>query len=134
MRSDEQAIRQLVATWHEATAAGEVSRILPLMADDVVFLVPGRPPMRGREGFGEGLTTLLQHHRINSSSEIQEIQISGDMAYCWSSLSVTVTPRAQGSPNRRTGHTLTILRKQPDGAWVVVRDANMLAPDPAATS
>jgi len=59
MRSDEQAIRELVVTWHEATAAGEVSRILSLMADDVVYPVPGRPPMRGRQSFGEGLGTLL---------------------------------------------------------------------------
>jgi uncharacterized protein (TIGR02246 family) len=47
----------VVATWHEATAAGEISRILPLMADDVVFLVPGRAPMRGRQQFAEGLAT-----------------------------------------------------------------------------
>ncbi len=134
MRSDEQAIRELVATWHEATAAADVSRILPLMANDVVFLVPGRPPMRGRQGFEEGLRSLLQQHRIDSSSEIQEIQVSGDMAYCWSALSVTVTPLAQGSSRRRRGHVLTILRKRSDGAWVIVRDANMLAPDPAAPS
>jgi uncharacterized protein (TIGR02246 family) len=57
MNSDEEAIRRVVATWHEATAAGEISRILPLMADDVVFLVPGRPPMRGRQQFAEGLAT-----------------------------------------------------------------------------
>jgi uncharacterized protein (TIGR02246 family) len=131
--NDEQSIRQLVATWHEATAAGDVSRILPLMADDVVFLVPGHAPMRGRQSFEQGLRTLLRDHKISSTSEIQEIGISGEIAYCWSVLSVTITPLAQGSPNRRKGHVLTVLKKQPDGGWVVFRDANMLVPEPEVT-
>jgi uncharacterized protein (TIGR02246 family) len=132
MNGDEEAIRRVVATWHEATAAGEISRILPLMGEDVVFLVPGGQPMRGRRQFQENLAKLLQDHTIRSTGEIQELRISGDMAYCWTVLSVTVTPR-QGPPNRRTGHTLSVFRKQSDGAWVLARDANMLAPDPSAS-
>ena len=34
-----------------ASAAGDVERVLGLMAEDVVFLLPGQPPMRGRETF-----------------------------------------------------------------------------------
>jgi len=51
MSADEQAIRDLVAHWHRATAAGDVDIVLGLMADDVVFLVPGQPPIRGRSAF-----------------------------------------------------------------------------------
>lgn len=46
MQDDEQEIRELVSTWMVASKAGDVKRVLPLMADDVVFLVPGRPIMR----------------------------------------------------------------------------------------
>ena len=28
---------------------------------------------------------------------------------------------------KRAGYTLTILRKEPDGRWVLARDANLLA-------
>ncbi|HXF53352.1 MAG TPA: hypothetical protein VNK52_04440 [Hyphomicrobiaceae bacterium] len=31
-------------------------------------------------------------------------------------------------PVRRAGYTLTILRKERDGRWRLVRDANLLAP------
>jgi uncharacterized protein (TIGR02246 family) len=122
---DDEAIRRIVASWHEATAVGDIERILPLMADDVVFLVAGKPPMRGKQQFGDGLAALLEDHTIQSSGEIQELRISGDLAYCWTALTVTVTPR-RGAPNRRTGYTLTVFRKQPDGAWVLSRDANLL--------
>jgi len=30
---------------------------------------------------------------------------------------------------RRSGYTLTILRKEPDGRWRLARDANMLTED-----
>ena len=43
MKSDEQEIRQLVAAWMAATKAGDIETVLGLMADDVVFLMPGRP-------------------------------------------------------------------------------------------
>ena len=44
MSTDEQAIRNLVEQWHRATAAGDVDTVLGLMAEDVVFLMAGKPP------------------------------------------------------------------------------------------
>ena len=134
MRDDKQLIRDLIATWQRATAAGDLSQLLRLMVEDVVFLLPGQPPMRGRDAFAAGFQTALQHYYIDSSSEIQEIEIAGDWAYCWNHLSVTVTPLQTGSPKRRTGYTLTILRKKPNGTWVVARDANMLTTEPSTST
>ena len=131
MRDDKQLIRDLIAAWLRATAVGDLPQLLSLMAEDVVFLLPGQPPMRGRDAFAAGFQTALQHFRIDSSSEIQEIEIAGDWAYCWNHLSVTVTPLQWGLPKRRTGYTPTILRKKPDGTWVLARDANMLTPEPS---
>jgi len=78
--TDEQAIRDLIAHWHRATAAGDVDAILPLMAEDAVFLVPGGPPMRGRGAFEQGLRGVLASHRIESTGDIQELEVSGDLA------------------------------------------------------
>lgn len=130
MDDDERAIRALLATWHDATAAGDVARILPLMAEDVVFLGAGRPPMRGRRAFEQGLRMLLTHSRIDSTGDVREIVVAGTLAYCWSDLSVKVTPIGGGDTTRLAGPVLSILRKR-DGAWTIVRDANMLAPEPA---
>jgi uncharacterized protein (TIGR02246 family) len=127
MNPDENAIRALVAKWHRATAAGHVDSVLPLMAEDVVFLVAGQPPMRGKGTFEKGLRTLLASHRIQSTGDVQEVVISGDLAYCWSMLNVEITPLAGGGIVRRSGSALSILRKQPGGDWVIIRDANLLA-------
>ncbi len=83
MTSDQQAIRNLVALWHSATAVGDIEAILGLMAEDVVFLGSGRPPMRGRSSFESALRKLLATHRIESTGEVKEVVVSGDWAYCW---------------------------------------------------
>lgn len=127
MDGDQQAIREVLALWHRATAAGDVNTVLNLMAEDVVFLVPGHPPMRGRGAFEQGLRALLAQHQIESTGEIQEVEVSGDLAYAWSMLTVRIVPLAGGNATIRTGNALSILRKQGDGSWVVVRDANLLS-------
>jgi len=128
MTSDEQEIRQLVATWMSATKAGDLATVLSLMTDDVVFLVVGQQPF-GKEKFAAAMNppaTGVAMPLIDGHSEIQEIQISGDHAYMWSQLRVEVTPPG-GVTVKRAGHTLSVLRKE-GGRWRLARDANLLSP------
>jgi uncharacterized protein (TIGR02246 family) len=127
MNTDEQTIRNLVSLWHRATASGDVDTILTLIAKDAVFLVAGQPPMRGRDAFERGLRDLLMHHRVESSWDVQEVEVSGNLAYCWTHLQVRVISLAGGEPTAREGSALSILRKQSDGSWILIRDANLLS-------
>jgi uncharacterized protein (TIGR02246 family) len=130
MQSDEQEIRQLVSTWMAASKAGDVDTVLSLMADDVVFLVPGQPVMR-KADFAVAARSQASKDapQFDGTSEIQEIQILGDWAFMWTKLTVVVTPPGGAQSMTRAGHTLSILKKQ-NGKWVLARDANMLAPVP----
>jgi uncharacterized protein (TIGR02246 family) len=125
--SDEQQIRELVATWMSATKSADTEKILSLMTDDVVFLVAGQAPF-GKTQFAETLNAPLGKARaqIDGRSEIQEIHVAGDFAYAWAKLRVEVTPPA-GEPIRRAGHTLSVFRKT-GGRWLLARDANLLTP------
>lgn len=127
MSEDEQAIRTLVTSWLTASKAGDTEKVLSLMGDDAVFLVPGKPPMRGKAEFAKSQSEIRDFH-MEAESEIKEIRIFGDWAFLWSRLSVVMTPPGGQAPVRRAGHTLSILQKQGD-AWLIVRDANMLAAD-----
>lgn len=128
MSSDEAEIRHLVATWMAATKAGDVDTVLGLIADDVVFLVPGRPPMRRDEFAAQSRAQAAPGAalQIDGASDIQEVQVLGDWAFMWARLQVTVTPQG-AAPVERAGHTLTVLKKE-RGRWVIARDANLLAP------
>lgn len=128
MSSDQTAIRELVTRWHQATAGGEVETILGLMSKDALFFVAGKEPMKGRQTFASGLRSLLQSHRIESTGDVQEVEVSGDLAYCWTRLEVRVTPLAGDSTHTRSGSTLSIFRRERDGEWRLIRDANLLTP------
>ena len=130
--SDGQQIRNVVTTWIEATRNGDLDTVLSLMTDDVVFLVPGREPMRKTEFAALSRVEPGQPRpRIDGTSEIQELVITGDWAYAWSKLRVEVFS-PDGTPQMiRAGHTLTVFKKE-QGKWLLARDANLLAPVPTA--
>ncbi|GAB1594721.1 YybH family protein [Lysobacter claricitrinus] len=125
--SDETLIRALIQRWHAATAAGDVDTVLTLMTEDAEFIVPGKPPMKGRRAFETGLRSLLQTHRITSSGDVQEVRVSGDLAFAVTRLSVRVAPiEGDGNGTSRSGYALSIFARQPNGDWQLVRDANLL--------
>ena len=130
MPSDEDQIRELVQTWLSATRAGDTDKVLSLMTEDAVFLIPGREPMSKAE-----FASLSRvppggpRPKFEGVSDIHEIQVSADMAYAWSKLSVAITPPGASQPMERSGHTLTVFRRVA-GKWLLARDANLLSPVP----
>ena len=125
MNTDEQQIRDLIATWIRESMSGNVEAVLPLMAEDVVFLLPGRPALRGREAFAAAFKATGQSIQMEGTSEIQEIEVAGHLAYCWSQLSITMS--LPNSPAvKRSGNVLSVFRKNPQGNWELFRDANLL--------
>ena len=127
MGSDERAIRDVHATWIDAVNAGDQARLLTLMADDVVFLNPGRTPL-GRDEFPVGFSAAHQQYRIRCTSELEEVVIVGEVAYTLCRDSLSLTPRTGGETTELGGHRITIYRKEPDGRWLLARDANTLSP------
>jgi uncharacterized protein (TIGR02246 family) len=122
---DHRAIRALVAEWMAATRRGDNRAVLDLMTDDVVFLLPGQPPMDKAAFASASRPQSGEQAQIDGASDIKEIHVEGNLAYLWSHLTVTVTPPRGGAPIRRAGHTLTVFRKV-RGRWLLARDANLL--------
>jgi uncharacterized protein (TIGR02246 family) len=127
--TDEKEIRELIATWMDATKTHDTGKVLSLMTDDVIFLVPGQPPMN-KAGFAKlaAAQGAKQAPTFDGTSDIQEITVVGDWAFMWSKLRVVATPPDGSAPTARSGHTLSVLRKQA-GKWLLARDANLLAPE-----
>ena len=123
MSPDERAIRELVDTWMKASRAGDTETVLSLMSDDVIFMVPGREPF-GKQAFAAN-SRSMDGVRLEGSADIRELKVLGDWAYLRNFIEITITP-AGGTPVRRSGFTLTIFRKEPDGRWLLARDANLV--------
>jgi uncharacterized protein (TIGR02246 family) len=125
-QNDEQAIRDMVHRWLEASKRGDTETLLSLLADDVIFITPGREPF-GKAAFA-GHDAGMKETQMEAEIDIREIEVVGPWAWMRSFLTVTLTP-AGGSPSKMSGHILTVLQKQGDGGWVIKRDANFVQPE-----
>jgi uncharacterized protein (TIGR02246 family) len=124
MSEDERAIRALVDRWMEASRAGDTAALLELMSDDVLFTVPGREPF-GKDEF-RATSEAMKDFRVDGRAEVREIEVVGETAWIRNHIDLTVTPPG-GEPMRRSGYTLTVLKKDGDGRWRLFRDANLVA-------
>jgi uncharacterized protein (TIGR02246 family) len=132
MSADEKDIREVITTWMAATKA-DTERLLSLMTEDVIFLVPGQAPMT-KADFAKAADAQARKETptFDGTSEIQEITVVGNWAFMWTKLRVVATPPNGATPIIRSGHTFSVLRKQ-GGKWLLARDANLLAPEKSAT-
>jgi len=124
--SDEQAIRAVIAEWLRASAVGDFSTMLTLLADDMVFLVPGQAPF-GKNEFKAAWEGPMQGAKVSADCDVEEILISGDLGFTRTRLGVEITT-PDGKTSRAKGNTMTLFRRQPDGRWLLARDANLLTP------
>lgn len=126
MTDDERAIHAVIDTRMSATKSGDFDTVLSLMTDDVVFMVPGAEPF-GKQRFATA-SGNMQGAEIEGRKEVVELNILGDWAYARIHISVITTVPGK-PPIRRSGYTLAIFRKEPDGKWRLARDANLLTED-----
>lgn len=126
--SDEQEIRDLIARWMDATKAGNHAAVLEMMCEDVVFMVPGQAPFGKREFEAAARQQQAMAMRIEGRSEVLEVEVSGDWAFARTRLRVEVRRGDNGETMVRSGHTLSIFRREQE-RWRLARDANLLAPE-----
>lgn len=125
MTDDERAIRELVETWMTATKSGDLEAVLGLMADDMIFMVPGREPFGKTEFAGD--SGAMKDLSFDGRADVLEVHIAGDWAWIRNCIEVEIALPGAAEPMRRCGYTLGILRREPDGRWRLIRDANLVS-------
>jgi ketosteroid isomerase-like protein len=124
MTSDEREIRKVHSIWIDAVNAGDLARLLTLVAEDVVFLTPpiaarpggifvqlhGRPPTDADLLPASWKRSLLSRGRLHAESD-----------------ALSVTRRAGEKAAQLAGHRMTVYRKQRDGRWLLSRDVHTLS-------
>ena len=125
-QDDQQAIRESVETWLAASKKGDLSTMLDLLADDVLFIVAGKEPF-GKEQFATANQQQMKDVEMDAKIDIKEIEVAGDWAWMRSFLDLTFT--REGKTASHSGHILTIWQKNSSGRWVIKRDANFVKPE-----
>jgi uncharacterized protein (TIGR02246 family) len=115
--ADVAAITAVFAEFDAAMAAGDQDRMLALYADDVVAMPPDMPPHVGVEALRASMEGYFDQYTFELTSQVEEVQVAGDIAFAVVSWSDAVTPKAGGEVVRSQGMWLVVLQRQADGSW-----------------
>jgi uncharacterized protein (TIGR02246 family) len=124
MKADEDAIRRLSDDWASAVKAKDLDRILDMVTDDVVFLPPGAPEVRGKPAVAELYSGLFARFNVEQTPTLDEVRVAGEWAFAWGADEVRATPVSGGPATHARGKAMTILRRGIDGAWRFARGIN----------
>ena len=104
------AIKTTVATWKQASLAGDWSSFFGQFTEDAVWMGPKGPPIEGLPAMRNG--TWLRARE----EELVPIQVEGrgDLAFARGTVSLLLD---ENGGVKREGTFLTVLRKQLGGSW-----------------
>lgn len=131
--NDKQSIRKLNHDWAAAMQAKDIVQLAGMVTDDVVFLPPGFPAIRGKQSVEAMYANFFaQFSRVEQTTSIDEIQVAGEWAFAWGSEKLVLVPKVGGSPIQMQGKGMSVYRRQPNGSWKIARGINNSVPETAA--
>jgi ketosteroid isomerase-like protein len=80
--------------------------------------------MRGRLTVQQLYRSLFARYDLLQTFRFEETQLMGEWAFAWGVDDITMTPLAGGDSVHFVGHGMSILRREPDGAWRFARGIN----------
>lgn len=116
---DVAAIQTVFAVHIQNSLGSDWAADAALYSEEAVELPPNGAPIRGLAAITAGRAQVGRV--LDFTLNIVEIDGSGDLAYAWNSYSLTSVLSGAAEAITVTGRALVILRKQPDGSWVMHR-------------
>jgi ketosteroid isomerase-like protein len=121
--ADRAAIEDFNAHYVQAINDGDIDALAALTTDDHIMLAPNRPPLVGKEANIEAMARVFDQTEIDEEWVPLETVVAGDWAYQRGTFSVGARPRGEtGEMRVVSGSFLRIYRRQPNGAWRMIRD------------
>lgn len=101
---------------------GDVERWMALWIPAGKQMVPNAPARLGLDQIREGNRPLMELFNTEMTVFPDEIRVLGNYAYTHGNYDYSMTPKEGGQTIKGHGKFLTILHKQPDGAWRIAID------------
>jgi uncharacterized protein (TIGR02246 family) len=125
--AEQAKLRDLESGWVKEAAAKDLDKIVAHYTDDAVFIMPGMPAIKGKDGIRAGWKGMLDdpNLKLDFSADRIEISQAGDMATVKGSYTGTMTNPKTKKPMEDKGSYLTVYKKQADGSWKAIEDTNV---------
>lgn len=122
MSSTIEAITALLADYNEALNASNTNAVMPLYAEDGVFMPPYSPSAVGSAAVRKAYDAVFKAITLNVKFTIAEIvDVGPGWAFARTNSAGTTTDHATGSKSAEGNQELFIFKQDQNGAWKIAR-------------
>ena len=119
---DEAAIRRVLASYNDALNGGKTAAVLPLYADDGVFMPPYSQSAVGREAVAKAYDAVFDELKFRVKFTIAELVVMApSWAYVRTNSAGTTAHHSTGRTTAEANQELFIFKKGEDGKWRIAR-------------
>jgi uncharacterized protein (TIGR02246 family) len=119
---DEAAIRRVLASYSDALNGGKTAAVLPLYADDGVFMPPYSQSAVGREAVEKAYDAVFDELKFHVKFTIADLVVMApSWAYVRTNSAGTTEHHSTGKTTAEANQELFIFKKGDDGKWRIAR-------------
>jgi len=118
--------------WRKAITANDLNAVMLCYSKDAVMWLPGAPEAKGTEAIRKSWADFLATNTVTGATFANtHYQTSGNLSVGWGDFTLSLSPKAGGSPVSLSGRFSVIARKE-GGKWTYVVDHASASPAPPA--
>jgi uncharacterized protein (TIGR02246 family) len=119
---DEAAIREVMASYNDALNGGRTAAVMPLYADDGVFMPPYSQSAVGKAAVEKAYDAVFDELKFHVRFTIAELNVMApSWAYVRTNSAGTTDHHSTGRTTAEANQELFIFRKGDDGKWRIAR-------------
>jgi uncharacterized protein (TIGR02246 family) len=119
---DEAAIRRVLGSYSDALNGGKTAAVLPLYADDGVFMPPYSQSAVGKEAVGKAYDAVFGELKFHVKFTIAELVVMAPTwAYVRTNSAGTTEHHSTGKTTAEANQELFIFKKGEDDRWRIAR-------------
>ena len=117
---NKEEIKTLLGSYEAALNASDTAKVLPLYSGDGVFMPTEAPTAQGSKEIEGAYNAVFKAIRLNIKFNIEEIEVSGELAYAKTLSKGQVTILSQNLTVPEENRELFVFKKE-GGAWKIAR-------------
>jgi uncharacterized protein (TIGR02246 family) len=122
MSATKEAVTALLAKYNDALNASSTEAVMPLYAEDGVFMPPYSPSAVGSEALRKAYDAVFEAITLNVKFTIAEVvELTPEWAFARTNSAGTTLDHTTGTKSVEANQELFIFRKDRDGSWKISR-------------
>jgi uncharacterized protein (TIGR02246 family) len=122
MSTTQEAVTALLAKYNDALNASSTDSVMPLYAEDGVFMPPYSPSAVGFEALREAYDAVFRTITLNVKFSVAEIvELGPEWAFARTNSAGTTLDHATGNRSAEANQELFIFSKDGEGSWKIAR-------------